>query len=152
MNKTKPAKGKTGTPDQKKHADDRSAEQRLLDCLVEPLRTTEERDQSRAATHESDEAVEQMLASPVILSNIAKAQNAFVAEHWPRLLRKLFDAAKKGEAWAWKILLDVAGVAEQLRIASGDEEASSALPKEICALLSRADEQAKIPDSDASAV
>jgi hypothetical protein len=153
MNKPKPVKGNAVTPGQKQKADNRSAEQRLLDCLVEPLRTTDEREQSRTVTHESHEVIEQMLGSPMVLSGIAKAQNAFVVEHWPRLLRELFDAAKERQAWAWKILLDVAGVAEQLRIASGEmdsdlrAELDRSLPEEIRTLMRRTDAESSHSDS-----
>jgi len=87
---------------------------------------------------------------------MAKAQNAFVVEQWPWLLAKLFTAAEKGQAWAWRILLDVAGVSDQLRAACGAEARSGskedmALPREICALLSQTDEESEISDSAASA-
>jgi len=156
MNKRRPAKSKMNKPHEKELLGDSDLEHRLLESLIEPLRTTERREQSLAATRESNEAIEQALASPCVLGGLAKAQNAFVVEQWPSLLRKLFDAATKGEAWAWKILLDVAGVAEQLRAACGDVEAGSGseaevgLPKEIRALLSRADEETEIPDSAAT--
>lgn len=155
MNKRRPAKSKMNKPNEKEQLGDSDLEHRLLESLIEPLRTTERREQSLAATKESHEAIEQALASPVVLAGIAKAQNAFVVEQWPSLLRNLFEAARKGEAWAWKILLDVAGVAEQLRAACGDAEAGSSaevglgLPSEIRALLSRTDEEAEIPDSAA---
>lgn len=158
MKKPKPTKAKTNQSEETKPQENGSVEQRLLDCLVEPLRTTDQRKRSLAATGKSDEVVEQALASPAVLGGIAKAQNAFVVEHWPTLLRKLFDAAAQGESWAWKILLDVAGVAEQLRAAcagagAGAEgsESELGLPKEIRALLSRADEEAEISDSVSSA-
>jgi len=155
MNKRRPAKSKMNKPHEKEQLGDSDLEHRLLDSLIEPLRTTERRKQSLAATRESHAAIEQALACPVVLGGIAKAQNAFVVEQWPSLLRNLFEAAEQGQSWAWKILLDVAGVAEQLRAACGDVEAGSGaeaelgLPKEIRALLSRADEETEIPDSAA---
>jgi len=133
-----------------------SIEQRLLRCLVEPLRKTERRKQSLESTGGSDETVEQALASPVVLGGIAKAQNAFVVEHWPSLLKKLFAAAEEGEAWAWKILLDVAGVAEQLRAASGEmdsdlrAELDQSLPAEIRALMRTTDAEPSHSDSSES--
>lgn len=153
MNKTKPAQPRMNKPQVRKQVEDRSLEHRLLESLIEPLRTTERREQSLAATKESHEAIEQALASPVVLGGIAKAQNAFVVEQWPSLLRKLFDAAGKGEAWAWKILLDVAGVADQLRIASGETdsdlsaELERSLPEEIRTLMRRTDAEPSHSDS-----
>ncbi len=153
MNKRRPAKSKMNKPHEKEQLGDSDLEHRLLESLIEPLRTTERREQSLAATGKSHEVVEQALASPAVLSGIAKAQNAFVVEHWPWLLRKLFDAAKEHEAWAWKILLDVAGVAEQLRIASGEvdsdltAELERSLPEEVRALMRRTDAEPSHSDS-----
>ena len=123
-------------------------EERLLELIVKPLRSTDRRKEHREETGAGDDAIEHALGSSTVLSGVAHAQNAFTVEHWPVLLHKLFEAAEKKEAWAWRILLDVAGVAEQLRAASGEITAESAaafdqtLPPEIRELLKRADEDA----------
>jgi hypothetical protein len=105
-------------------------ETRVLNHLVARLRKTKERGELLEAAQTTNEAVERLLMSPRVLEGVAAAQNAFLIEHWPDLLKELFSAAQKKESWAWRILLDVAGISAQLRAACGSPGPSDAPPLE----------------------
>lgn len=96
-------------------ASPQSPEQRVAFFLAGDFRKYGERDKLRRATQLSDEQIERALLSPEIDALLRDVQRAWVRERWPALLRSLFDAARQGQSWAWRVLLEATGLGEQLR-------------------------------------
>lgn len=86
--------------------------------LAGSFRTSEERKKLRRATRLSDEQIERALLSPKLDALLRDVRQAWVRERWPELLRSLFDAARQGQSWAWRVLLEATDLGEELRTAA----------------------------------
>jgi hypothetical protein len=79
----------------------------------------------RADCGASDEAVEELIRAPDVSARVRAATRAFVQEHTARIVCKLFDDAAAGAAAAIKLVLELSGVAEQMRAAAAQPDRPS---------------------------
>jgi transposase len=99
-------------------ASPKAPEELVASFLAGGFRKSEERDKLRRATQLSDEQIERALLSPKLDALLRDVRRAWAREQWPALLRSLFDAARQGQSWAWRVLLEATGIGEELRAAT----------------------------------
>jgi hypothetical protein len=103
---------------QRQSASAKSPEELVASCLAVGFRGSEERQKLRRATRLTDDQIESALLSPILDALLRDVQQAWVRERWPALLQRLFNGARNGESWAWRVLLEATGLGEQLRAAT----------------------------------
>jgi hypothetical protein len=90
----------------------------IVAFFAELFREDEIRKKIRRRTGATDAEIECALRDSDVSGKLREIERAWVQERWPQLLRRLFAAAERGEAWAWRVLLDNTDLGERLRAAS----------------------------------
>ena len=89
-----------------------SLDEQILCLALEPLRQSAIRRRIRSKTGASDATIEEKLNSSRARQALRNVVAASFVERTAAALSKLFAAAEKKEAWACKVVLEVARVAE----------------------------------------
>jgi hypothetical protein len=104
----------------------------IVETLLAPLRSTKERKRIRAKRRSSHKAVEQALLSAKVRRALENGLSAYVSEQTLPILEQIFNAARAKEAWACKVVLELARISDGLN----SSRATSEAPAEELALSS----------------
>jgi len=99
--------------------------ERVTDVLLTSFRDTDVRKKTLARTEDNHQDVEAKLLSPGIRVELYKGIAACLQERAAILLVRILEAAEAKEAWACKVILDLAGIPQALQAALGAAEASA---------------------------
>jgi hypothetical protein len=93
--------------------------------LLTSFRDTDVRKKTLARTKDNHQDVEAKLLSPGIRIELYKGIAACLQERAAVLLVRILKAAEAKEAWACKLILDLAGIPQALQAVLGAAEASA---------------------------
>lgn len=99
----------------------------VAEVLIAHLRDTELRATLRDTVKGAgDDAIERALRDKAVIARVGAAMQAVLFEQTVATLRRILDAAEKGEAWAMKFLLELTAFPDQVRAAVQAGEGAAA--------------------------
>ncbi len=101
-------------------------EQLVIEQLLQPLRTSQQRRAIQRRCANSPQEIEAALCAATVAEHLRLPLRAFVWEQTTRLVQRLFARAEAGESWAWRVLLEATGIGEHFRQALASPGAASA--------------------------
>ncbi len=87
----------------------------VADHLLKVLRENEVRMTIKGNCANTDEEIEAVLRTPSLGKILRQPVEAFIVERTTQLIKRLFESAVTGEAWAWRVILEVSGLADHFR-------------------------------------
>mgnify|MGYP001585231171 CR=1 FL=1 len=98
-------------------------ERAVFSEVTESLYTTEARKKiNKKHPAASNDEIDAVLISPGMKRQISQSVEAFLQQQLPALLEKIFKQADDGQNWACKLVLELTGIAELLRVAVSQAE------------------------------
>ncbi|MCL6480321.1 MAG: hypothetical protein K6U02_01205 [Firmicutes bacterium] len=90
-------------------------EQLVVEQLLQPLRTSQQRLAIQQRCANSSLEIEATLCAAAVAEQLRLPLRAFVMEQTTRLVQRLFASAEAGESWAWRVILEATEMGEHLR-------------------------------------
>lgn len=90
-------------------------QQHIAERLLAPLRDNKTRQDIKKFCTNPDSEIETALCGAAMAARLHLPIRAYVMEQTTTLLKELFCGAEAREAWAWRIILEVSGLAECFR-------------------------------------
>lgn len=90
-------------------------QQHVAERLLAPLRDNKIRRGIKQSCTNPDPEIETALCAAAVAAQLRPPIRAYIKEQTTTLIARLFRSAEAREAWAWKIILEVSGLAEVFR-------------------------------------
>ncbi len=114
----------------------------VLSAVLAPLYRFTRRQQMRKLHPASDDKMDAELLTTQAKLRIQQSIEAFCLQELPGLLAYILDSAREGNAWACKLILELTGIADKLRLVADpsqrdiqEAEALSEMEKSLLASL-----------------